>query len=510
MHAVAGLYWTDGEAAGAGNVVNGGVFFAVTSGAVWTRTHAVYADATWDMTAHTSAELGLRYTHEDKRAAVITRVTDPTFQQTFGFRAYFTDATAFKAFSPRIALTWKPSDAATYYVQATRGFKGGTYNIRADTVVVPASALPLQDETATSLELGAKAQWRDGRITLNTALFHNDYRDIQLTSLVPFDSNGDGVDDDVFGDFRNAGQGTMQGVELEASARTGEHLRVLGHVAYLDARYDEYISGGVDISATARFPNAPDWTAGASAIGEWPLPGGSTFDARLDASFQGALYPTSDIDPSVLQPGRTLWNASLTWRSPKHDWEVALIGQNLSDKVYRTGSFWLPYSAWRPRTTARRAPSRCRSRIPSDRVRASAADPPRVHRRSSSRAINAANRGSLRRLSQTRIDPDERHADVAFAIPALQLRQRAFAVAQRVVHEREIASGDISRFARARRVRRGCARHPRGRRPPVRLARVAESASEQSPHSAAARRSLGQPARASPCPDLPHAARQHR
>jgi iron complex outermembrane receptor protein len=301
----------------------------------------VYADVSWDMTAHASAELGLRYTHEDKRAAVITRGTDSTFLHTFGFRAYFTDATTFGAFSPRIALSWKPSDTAMYYVQATRGFKGGTYNIRADTVAVPASALPLQDENATSLELGAKAQWRDGRITLDAALFHTDYRDIQLSAGVLIDTNGDGVDDDVFGDFRNAGQGTMQGVELEASAQTGQYLRLLGHVAYLDTRYDEYISAGIDISATERFPNAPAWTA--SAIGTWPLRGGGNVEARLDASFQGALYPTTDVNPTVLQPGHTLWNASLAWQSPQHDWEVALIGQNLSDKVYRTGSFWLDY-----------------------------------------------------------------------------------------------------------------------------------------------------------------------
>ncbi len=342
-HAVAGLYWSDGEAAGAGNVVNGGVFFAVTSGAVWTRTNALYADVSWDMTAQATAELGLRYTHEDKRASVISRFTDPTFLHTFAFRAYFTDTTTFSAFSPRIALTWKPTETAMYYLQATRGFKGGTYNIRADTVAVPASALPLQDETATSLELGAKAQWRDGRITLDAAVFHTHYSDIQLSAAVPIDTDGNGIDDDTFGDFRNAGQGTMQGVELEASARTGEHLRLLGHVAYLDTRYGEYISGGTDIAATARFPNAPDWTAGASAIGEWALPGGSAFDARLDVSFQGALYPTTDVAPIVLQPGHTVWNASLTWASPKHDWEVALIGQNLSDKVYRTGSFWFEF-----------------------------------------------------------------------------------------------------------------------------------------------------------------------
>ncbi|KGQ20596.1 TonB-dependent receptor [Lysobacter dokdonensis DS-58] len=342
-HAVAGLYWSDAEAAGNGRVVNGGVFFTETSGAIWTRSGAVYGDVSWDMTAHTTAEVGLRYTHEDKRAAVITRATDPTFEQTQEFRAYFTDATGFQAFSPRIALSWKPTDVAMYYVQATRGFKSGTYNIRADTVAVPASALPLQDETATSYELGAKAQWREGRITLDAALFRTDYRDIQLSVLVPVDIDGDGDFDDLYGDFRNAGQGTMQGVEFQGAARMGEHMRFVGHIAYLDTRYDEYRSAGPDAD-NARFPNAPDWTGGASAIGTWPLPGGSTFEARLDMSHQGTLYPTTDVNPIVRQPAHTLWNSSLTWRSPRDAWEVALIGQNLSDKVYRTGSFWLPFA----------------------------------------------------------------------------------------------------------------------------------------------------------------------
>ena len=58
------------------------VLLTDTNGAIWTRSQAVYADVTWDTSAHTSAELGLRYTHEDKRASVITRMTDAMFQQT--------------------------------------------------------------------------------------------------------------------------------------------------------------------------------------------------------------------------------------------------------------------------------------------------------------------------------------------------------------------------------------------------------------------------------------------
>ena len=339
---VAGLYWFDGEAEGVGYGYDFGQFFDTTRGMVGTRSLALYGDLAWDLTARVSAEAGLRYTHEDKRATVVNQeFTDATFLVPNGaVYANFRDATTFEAFSPRLALSYAATDDAMLYAQATRGFKGGTYNIRANTAAVPTSSLPIEDENATSYEIGAKAQWRDGAVTLATALFHTDYRDIQLSVATAIDANGDGVLE-FFGDFRNAGAGTMRGAEVEATVQASRYVRLLGHAGYLDTHYDAYFSRGVDMARTQRFPNAPDWTAGASTIGEWPLARGGAFVARLDGQYRSKAYPTTDINDFVLQGGYTLWNASLTWRSPLRGWDIALIGENLSDKGYRTASFYL-------------------------------------------------------------------------------------------------------------------------------------------------------------------------
>ena len=55
----------------------------------------------------------------------------------------------------------------------------------------------------------------DQRLFLNLAAFHNKYKDIQLSVFTAYDSNGDGTDDAFFGDFTNAGSGTVQGLEVE-------------------------------------------------------------------------------------------------------------------------------------------------------------------------------------------------------------------------------------------------------------------------------------------------------
>ena len=357
---VAGLFWFDGSANGQGYNNTLDSLFTVTQGGVATRSIALYGDLDWALAARWRLETGLRYTHERKTGTVFySNFTDATYTTPTGIvAADFRDSTDFNGFSPRIALSFSPTDGAMVYAQASRGFKGGTYNIRANTVFVPSSALPIDDETVASFELGAKTQWRDGEITLNGALFHNDYRDIQLSVLTGYDSNGDGIKDSTFVDLLNAGAGTIRGAELELSARTGPYLQWLAHAGYLDTGYDTYISDGVDIADSQKFTNAPQWTAGASAMLDWPLRGGGHVSARLDVHYQSKTYPTADLSEALVQTGYSLWNATLAWHSTDDTWRVALSTQNLSDKAYTTTGFDLPfydsliryYGA--PRTTA--------------------------------------------------------------------------------------------------------------------------------------------------------------
>ena len=100
------------------------------------------------------------------------------------------------------------------YGLATRGFKSGGYNIRAQATAVPRSAEPFDDEEVDSFEVGTKmALLRPDACSSTWPYFHNKYKDIQLSVFTAYDSNGDGTEDAFFGDFTNAGKGTVNGFE---------------------------------------------------------------------------------------------------------------------------------------------------------------------------------------------------------------------------------------------------------------------------------------------------------
>jgi iron complex outermembrane receptor protein len=329
------VYYLDGKAGGQGYLNIVGRSFAGSGGVVETRGAAFYGDLGLDLSDKLSVDAGLRYTSERKTATVLSQgYTDATFTTPSGMvMADFTAAKTFNSLMPRLNVSYQLTRDAMFYAQVSRGFKSGGYNIDADTSVAPQSALPFEPETVTSYELGAKTQWLDGQFTFNAALFHNDYRDIQLSVRTSFDRDGDGIDDGFFDDFTNAGAGTINGGELELSAQTGKHLKWLWHAGYLDTKYEQFISAGVNIASGQRFADAPRWTSGVSAIADIPLSSAASLIARVDGNYQSKVYPTPDLNEAIAQDGYTLWNASLTWRSPT--WQVALLGQNLTAKEYR-------------------------------------------------------------------------------------------------------------------------------------------------------------------------------
>ena len=344
---VAGLYLFDGRESGSGHNVT--TLFGVTpysgaDGTLRTRSAAVYADWVRDFGPGWQLDAGLRYTVERKTATAYNAFyTDATYTTPTPLPPYFgrpsadfTDSETYRAPTPSLALARRTS-RGMLYAKASRGFKGGSYNVRANTVTAPGSAHPLDAENVTAFELGARTQWLDGRLLVDATVFRNDYRDIQLSV------NTLNVLGEVFPDFRNAGSGTAQGMELEWRARLGPQLSWIGHVGYLDAGYDEYIDRGVDVASSRDFPNAPEWTAGTSLVADFPLETTGALHARIDGRYQSTVRPTTDTTALLVQPAYALWNASLSWTSPDERWEVALRGDNLGDTSYLTSGFWYPF-----------------------------------------------------------------------------------------------------------------------------------------------------------------------
>jgi iron complex outermembrane receptor protein len=180
-------------------------------------------------------------------------------------------------------------------------------------------------------------------VTLNGAAFHTDYRDIQLSVFTTYDSDGDGIDDSQFGDLKNAGRATINGAEIELAAELTPAVQWMFHAGYLDAKYDEFISAGVDIADTQQFANSPRWTSGTSAIADIPLgQDRGRLQFRVDGNYQSRTIPSADLVQDIAQAGYTLWNASLSYRSPNERWHWALRGNNLGDKAYRVTGYDFP------------------------------------------------------------------------------------------------------------------------------------------------------------------------
>lgn len=348
---VLGIYAFDGEAGGQvlNNFIN--AQFGDTQGTVFTKSIAAYADWTFDLTERLSLDVGARWTDEEKRAKVLNRAyRNANFDQVIAVSSNFDKTVSFSNLSPKVSLDYQITPDVMVYGLASRGFKSGGYNIRANAAAVPQSAEPFRDEQVDSFELGTKMGLFDQRLFLNLSAFHNLYEDIQLSIFTAYDSNGDGANDAFFGDFTNAGKGTVDGVEVEYQFLPTRHWAITGNVAWLDAKFDEYMFKNVNIADQQEFTNAPDFSGAVNVEWRTDLANGGNLSARVGYSYQSEVVATTEVvrDPvtgvvtqPITQDGYGLVNASVNWRL-NDAWSFSLQGSNLADKEYRTTGYVIP------------------------------------------------------------------------------------------------------------------------------------------------------------------------
>ena len=359
---VMGLYWFKGEAGGLVRNIflrgadippffpnPGGAGFpgqyGSTDGIVYTDSIAVYGDWDYAFTDKLTLGAGLRWTREEKHGIVNNQsfasidFDPPTATVAFDKKITFTNL------SPKVSLDYQASDDTLLYASWSRGFKSGGYNIRAS--VLPNSQLPYDDEQVDSLELGSKMAFLDQRAFLNFALFHNKYKDIQLSVFTSCTVAGVTT---FCGDFTNAGKGTVMGAEVEFQFRPTEHWSFSGNLAKLDAKFDEYLFKGFNIADQQEFTNAPDFSGAINAEYRTPVGNGGDLSLRLTYSYQSEVTATTEVtrDPvtqavvaPIHQGGYGLLGAGAVWRTGGA-WTFSLQASNLSDEAYLTTGYVIP------------------------------------------------------------------------------------------------------------------------------------------------------------------------
>jgi iron complex outermembrane receptor protein len=355
LDGVFGVYYFDGEAGGRvlNNFLN--LLFGSTEGFVQTESLALFGDGTYRLSDRLALNFGLRVTEEDKRGVAFNvGFTDATFTTINAVVADFDKSETFTSVAPRLGLDYQLAPDVMGYVSASRGFKSGGFNVRAQATAFPASAEPFDDEVLDVVEVGLKSILADRQLVLNTAAFYGEYTDIQVSTFTAFDSNGDGVDDAFFGNFVNAGDATMKGLEVEYgwNPRAVQWLGLEGHVSWLDAEPDSVLDeNGDGFVDTQVITNAPEYTASLRLRFDRPAFGG-LFTAVVGGHYRDESVLTNEggADPRnpsrplqpLTQDGYTTVDASLNWLSGDGTWGLKVNGYNLTDEEYVTNGYNIP------------------------------------------------------------------------------------------------------------------------------------------------------------------------
>ena len=306
-----------------------------------TKSYAAYAQGTFKLSEQLGITGGLRYSKDDK---------------TGQFRAVTNNTAA--AQSPevtrlnleqdkityRLNATYRPMDNVMLFASYATGFKSGGFDASAGTTgAIGAANRTFNPETTKNMEVGVKSQLFDNRLIANVTLYRSEITEYQFRSF-------DGVQFRV----RNNGEVRQQGVEFDLVARPSRPLTLTLSGAYLDSQYLEFKSGPPLPAFSApqdltgeRLPYSPKWQGAASAQYIGDLGSNMTWLARFDMSLTSRLNlsASGDNNPDASQAGYELYAGRIAIRGPGERWELALVGQNLSNKAFCQGIFNQPNNA---------------------------------------------------------------------------------------------------------------------------------------------------------------------
>lgn len=240
---------------------------------------------------------------------------------------------------PLINLQWDATDSIMTYISYTEGAKSGSYDARGnndrDEFNGGGRNYEYDDELADAWEIGAKMTLAEGTADLNIALFYVEYTDMQVSVY----------DGSSAFNVLNAAEALTQGVEMDGRWLVTDWWQLTGSVAYLDFEWTEYNNGpcfvgrsdsnadGSCVLTGMQNVQTPEWTASLSTSFTFPLPGDLLLGLTLDANYKDDHFTSSDLDPRGFQEATTRYNGRLQLGANDGQWNVALVGKNLSDET---------------------------------------------------------------------------------------------------------------------------------------------------------------------------------
>ena len=342
---VAGLYYFDEEGTEStiGSLYYDAlapfVFFNDTSKTftIDNKSMAVYGQATYTLPVlddRLRVTLGGRYTDDDKDVHKTVHN---------GVPADMPGQKSWNHFSPAGTIDFQASEDVNVYLRVAEAYNAGIFNVRSSAA---SFSTPADEETVVSYELGAKTEWFEHRLRLNTALFYSEFEDMQSIVYVAGESTA-----------LNVGSTDIWGAEVELLASPVAGLTLGLSYGYLDYEINEFVYGQIDVTDSAALPYMPENTAsGFIEFRFLPLAIG-TVALRLDATYKDEVAFSPLNSATTQADDYALVNARITLSElpfESVDASIAVWGKNLADEDYQifgidyaqfqTGSFGDPRS----------------------------------------------------------------------------------------------------------------------------------------------------------------------
>lgn len=245
------------------------------------NSYAAFGEGTWSvLDRRLDLTLGLRYFKDDRlrkepvdpSTLALIHILDPSFTGAV--------EESFDTINPRLNLAFRANEDWLIYANVAKGFRTGQVQPVISLVLAALNgvAIPvgINEETLWSYEVGMKGMLADGRMQLDSALFYNDWRDLQINVVLDPVSRTSGL--------INGGRARSVGIELGATflPLDGLTLRLAG--SHLNAEYAEDLAGTA-IRKGDRINQVPETTLSATATYRWPLTSGLRGFARGNAQF---------------------------------------------------------------------------------------------------------------------------------------------------------------------------------------------------------------------------------
>ena len=280
---------------------------------------AGFADLTVHFTDQFNIQMGARQAHMETAVAqrwegpYVTSVLNQTSPLIYPEKSM--DATPFTYLvTPQLKL----SSEFMLYARLASGYGSGGIN------VAPGAPSQFAPDKTQNYEIGVKAEFLDGVLTLDASVYHIDYKDIQLSlrdvaAALTYTGNG--------------GEAKSEGVELSMSVGPMEGFTINGWISYDDAVLTEAFPAGTTAFGVAgsRLPNTSRFSSYLSLDRSFPL------TEKLTGSVGGAVsYVGERFGPFTATSARQVLPAyaktDLHATAEYQSWTFNLFVDNLTDR----------------------------------------------------------------------------------------------------------------------------------------------------------------------------------